>query len=40
MNFGRVVIPLETRQKLGIKEGDTLAIDIEDMKITLEKVDK
>lgn len=38
--LGRVVIPIETRKKLGIKEGDTLAIDIEDKKITLEKVDK
>lgn len=37
--LGRIVIPIETRQKYGIQEKDKLRIRIEEDKITLQKVE-
>lgn len=36
--LGRIVLPIELRQKLDLKEKDKVKVDIEDNKITLEKV--
>lgn len=33
----RIVIPIDVRKQLGIKEGETLEISIENNKIVLEK---
>lgn len=38
--LGRIVIPIETRQKYGIQEKDKLKIRIEENKITLQKVEQ
>lgn len=35
--LGRIVIPIDVRKQLGIKEGKTLEISIENNKIVLEK---
>jgi transcriptional pleiotropic regulator of transition state genes len=35
--LGRIVIPIDVRKQLGIKEGETLEISIENNKIVLEK---
>ena len=35
--LGRIVIPIEVRKKLGIKDGEHLEISIIDNKIVLEK---
>ena len=35
--LGRIVIPIDVRKQLGIKEGETLEISIENNKITLNK---
>ena len=36
--LGRIVLPIELRQKLDLKEKDKVRVDIEDNKITLSKV--
>ncbi len=36
--LGRIVIPIDARNQLGIKEKDLLSINVEGKKITLEKV--
>ncbi len=35
--LGRIVIPIDVRKQLGIKEGETLEISIENNKVVLEK---
>lgn len=37
MNFGRIVIPLDFRQKLGIKENDSVNVYVKDNYIIIEK---
>lgn len=37
--LGRLVLPFDVRRTLGIKDGDSLSISIEDGRIILEKVD-
>lgn len=36
-NLGRIVIPIEMRKKLGIKENDNLKIELKDNKIIISK---
>ena len=36
--LGRIVIPIDARNQLGIKEKDLLSINVEKKKIILEKV--
>lgn len=38
--LGRIVLPIELRQKLNLKEKDKVRVDIEDNKITLEKIEQ
>lgn len=38
--LGRLVLPIEIRQKMGLEPKDKLAVDIEDNKITLQKVEQ
>ena len=36
--LGRIVIPIEVRKELGIKDGESLDISVIDNKIVLEKI--
>lgn len=36
--LGRIVIPIEIRKELGIKDGESLDISVIDNKIVLEKI--
>ena len=38
--LGRIVIPIEIRQKLDLKEKDKVKVEIENNKITLQKVEQ